>query len=94
MSLNADTEDIYDEYCKPIFGARAYKHVLDFIKACAANKIEAEVTCLDIKGVNIDKCEKIAKSLDAILQAQLVQHDPPKDFRYVPIRGEQFAHHL
>jgi len=65
VSLNADTESAYDSICKPKFGAGTYKRVLDFIGTCVANKIETEVTCLDLAGVDAKKCEGIAKSLGA-----------------------------
>lgn len=65
VSLNAETEEKYDDICKPKFGTRSYKHVLEFIQACIAKKIETEVTCLDIPGVDIKKCETISKELGA-----------------------------
>lgn len=65
VSLNADTESKYINICKPEFGQGTYKHVLSFIKDCAANNIETEVTCLDLPGVDIKKCEQIAKGLGA-----------------------------
>jgi TatD DNase family protein len=61
VSLNADTEEAYGRICKPQFGSAAYTAVIDFIKDCAANGIEAEVTCLDLPGVDIAKCERIAR---------------------------------
>ena len=65
VSLNADTESKYINICKPEFGPGTYKHVLSFIKDCVTNKIETEVTCLDLPGVDIKECERIAKSLGA-----------------------------
>ena len=65
ISLNTDTEERYNEECKPRFGIRTYKHILDFIKNCVEAGIETEVTCLDLPGVNVNKCEDIAKSLGA-----------------------------
>lgn len=65
VSLNADTESKYINICKPEFGPGTYKHVLSFIKDCVVNKIETEVTCLDLPGVDIKECERIAKNLGA-----------------------------
>ena len=65
VSLNSDTESAYNNICRPEFGAGTYKKVLDFIKSCAENGIEAEVTCLDLPGIDLKKCENIAKSLGA-----------------------------
>lgn len=65
VSLNAEDEDKYNDICKPTFGQRTYKHVLEFIKACVDNSIETEVTCLTLPQVDVKKCEGIAKSLGA-----------------------------
>ncbi len=65
VSLNTDTEGAYNKICKPKFGPGTYRRVLDFIKDCTANGIETEVTCLDLSGVDVKKCEKIAKDLGA-----------------------------
>ena len=65
ISLNADTDSKYTNICRPEFGPGTYKQVLDFIKNCVANRIATEVTCLDLPGIDIKKCEAIAKSLGA-----------------------------
>jgi len=65
VSLNAETESKYDEICKPEFGPQTYKKILDFIRECARNKIETEVTCLTLPEIDVKKCEAIAKSLGA-----------------------------
>lgn len=70
VSLNTNTEDLYYKACKPTFGHDAYKAVIEFIKDCVANGIKAEVTCLDLPGVNLKECEKIAKNLGASFRAR------------------------
>jgi len=65
VSLNAENETQYNKICKPEFGPKAYSHVIDFIRDCAANGIEAEATCLDLPGIDVKKCESIAKGLGA-----------------------------
>ncbi|MDD5429039.1 MAG: YchF/TatD family DNA exonuclease [Candidatus Omnitrophica bacterium] len=65
VSLNADTQEKYDKICAPQFGPESFKRVVDFIKDCAGQKIETEVTCLDLPGVDIKKCEEIARSAGA-----------------------------
>ena len=65
VSLNAETEEKYEELCAPKFGRKTFKHVLDFIKDCAANNIETEVTCLDLKGIDVKKCEALARCAGA-----------------------------
>jgi len=65
VSLNADTNDRYAKLCSPKFGPSAYQAVMDFIKDCVKNGIDAEVTCLDLPHVDVKKCEEIAESLGA-----------------------------
>ncbi|MFA6321667.1 MAG: TatD family hydrolase [Candidatus Omnitrophota bacterium] len=65
VSLNADTQEKYDEVCLPKFGPETFKHVLSFIKDCTSRNIETEVTCLDLPGIDIDKCEEIARNAGA-----------------------------
>lgn len=68
VSLNTDTAETYNKYCKPDFGPDAYGSVMGFIKDCVRNKIEVEVTCLDLPGVDLKRCEAIAKELGGIFR--------------------------
>jgi len=70
VSLNTDTEKAYVDACKPEFGPRAYKAIIEFIKACVKSGIEVEITCLDLAGVDRAKCEEMAKSLGANFRAR------------------------
>ena len=63
VSLNTDTAEAYNKHCKPEFGPDTYGSVISFIKDCVRNSIEAEVTFLDLPGVDLKKCEKIATEL-------------------------------
>lgn len=65
VSLNVDTKELYGKICKPDFGPGTYERVIAFIKDCAKCGIETEVTCLDLPGVDVKKCEDIAKSVGA-----------------------------
>lgn len=65
VSLNAENEEKYISICKPKFGPGTYAKVMDFIKACVAGGIATEVTCLDLEGVDTDKCKRIAESMGA-----------------------------
>lgn len=65
VSLNAEAEEKYNEICTPKFGPTSFKSVIGFIKDCVRRKIETEVTCLDLEGVDTKKCEALAKSLGA-----------------------------
>jgi TatD DNase family protein len=70
VSLNTDTEDIYNKVCKPEFGNITYKAVMKFVKDCVTNGIKAEVTCLNLPGVDLEKCSAIAGSLGASFRAR------------------------
>ncbi|MCX5667048.1 MAG: YchF/TatD family DNA exonuclease [Candidatus Omnitrophica bacterium] len=65
VSLNTDKEDLYNKVCKPAFGGGTYKAVMKFIKDCVESGIKAEVTCLDLPGVDLKECASIAKELSA-----------------------------
>jgi len=65
VSLNADTESVYAEVCKPEFGASSYTAVKEFIKACVRSGMDVEVTCLDLPGVDTARCVEIVRSLGA-----------------------------
>ncbi len=64
VSLNADTNEIYDKFCKPQF-PNAYEAIKAFIRDCVGRGIEVEVTCLDLPGVDMQKCAEIGRSLGA-----------------------------
>ena len=65
VSLNAETAEKYERLCKPEYGSATHKSVIDFIKRCVAAGIETEVTCLDLPGIDMKRCEEIAKGLGA-----------------------------
>jgi len=65
VSLNTDSEALYLKICKPEFGAKTYKAVIDFIKDCVKNNIKTEVTCLNLPEVDIKGCETAALALGA-----------------------------
>jgi len=65
VSLNAEAEEKYNEICAPKFGPGSFRSVVGFIKDCVKRGIETEVTCLDIEGVDLNKCEEIAKGAGA-----------------------------
>jgi TatD DNase family protein len=63
VSLNTDTPELYDKYCKSEFGPGAYAAIINFIKDCVQSKIDLEVTFLDLPGVDLKRCEEMAKEL-------------------------------
>jgi TatD DNase family protein len=65
VSLNVDSAAKYNAVCRPDFGPGTFEAVLIFTKSCSAKGIETEVTCLDLPGVDIKKCEEMARGLGA-----------------------------
>lgn len=65
VSLNTDKEELYNKVCKPVFGSQTYKAVMKFISSCVENNIKTEITCLNLPGVDLKECERIAKGLGA-----------------------------
>jgi len=72
VSLNTDNEDLYDKFCHPEFGPGTYKRIIDFIGDLVKAGIDVEVTCLDLPGVNMKKCEEIAGKLGASFRLRKV----------------------
>ena len=70
VSLNTDKEDLYNKVCKPVFGDSAYRAVMKFIMDCVENGIKAEVTCLNLPGVDLKECAVIAKRLGASFRSR------------------------
>ena len=68
VSLNASSEDEYDEICKPKI-PNAYQAMQDFAKSCVKAGMDVSmsvVTGFDkIHNIDVQKCEEIAKSLGA-----------------------------
>lgn len=66
VSLNSPDEKEHDHLCRSVFGRRSYQAIIEFVKACRANGIAVEVTCLDLIGEeSVNAVRRIAKELDA-----------------------------
>lgn len=63
ISLNADTAEKYEEICKPVFGEKAYPALIQFIKDAKQVIPNVQVSLVEMPGIDIEKCEKIAKEL-------------------------------
>lgn len=59
VSLNAESEEVYNKICRPKFGSGTFNKIKEFILECREKLPEVEVTCIDMKGVDIKKCEKL-----------------------------------
>ncbi|MEE8360259.1 MAG: TatD family hydrolase [Candidatus Omnitrophota bacterium] len=60
ISFNVDTSKRYDEICKSEFGNGVFDKIKEFARECKACGIEVEATFLNLPGVDIKSCERIA----------------------------------
>ena len=63
ISLNAETAEKYEDICKPVFGKRTYPALIQFIKDSKQVIPHVQVSLVDIPGVDVEKCERIAREL-------------------------------
>lgn len=63
VSLNAPNGEVYQELCPSIFGQRAYGGVLDFIREAKKVIPRVNVTVVDVPGLDIDACRRVAQEL-------------------------------
>lgn len=68
ISLNVDTSKKYDQLCQSEFGENTFEKVIDFAKECKKLLPKTVLTVLDMPGVDLKRCEKIAKELGVDLR--------------------------
>ncbi len=68
ISLNVGNSRKYDQLCKSEFGDNTFEKVLDFATECKRLLPKTVLTALDMPGVDLKKCEKIAKELGVELR--------------------------
>lgn len=61
VSLNFPTEEQYVDACQPDMGGKAYEAVKAFVIAAKQHVPEVVVTVLNMPGVDLDACRKIAE---------------------------------
>lgn len=61
VSLNAEEGSKYFSLCRPEFGEKTYEKVKEFVQECKIYIPRVEVTVLDMEGVDIARCERIAR---------------------------------
>jgi GTP 3',8-cyclase len=64
VSLNAESEEKYNRFCKPVFEG-SYGALLDFTKKAVNAGIRTRMTVVWQPDINISVCERIASSLGA-----------------------------
>jgi len=62
VSLDAQDEATYNRICKPVF-RNAYQEVIGFIRRAKEDLPDVQVTVVDLEGVDIEQCRKIAEDL-------------------------------
>jgi len=62
ISLNAESKETYDKLCKPSL-PESYQAVLDFAKDCKRYFSQVRLTAVNVPGVDISECERIAERL-------------------------------
>lgn len=63
VSLNVEDEGKYNRLCKPKFGDRTFKGVLEFVREAKRYIPEVEVTFLRLPGVDEKRCGELARDL-------------------------------
>ncbi len=69
ISLDADSEEKYQDLCKPAF-KNAFESILSFIKEAKKYIPEVMVTVVDIPEIDLDKCRAIAEELGVELRVR------------------------
>ncbi|MEJ2683596.1 MAG: YchF/TatD family DNA exonuclease [Candidatus Sulfobium sp.] len=64
ISLDAQDEETYNRLCRPAF-RNAYAEILRFIKRAAEVIPHVQVTVVELPGVDVEKCRRIATELGA-----------------------------
>ena len=62
ISLNAENEEKYNKICKPV-ARNTHSAVLDFAKDCKKYFSDVRLTIVDVDGIDISECKKIADRL-------------------------------
>ncbi|MDO9517597.1 MAG: TatD family nuclease-associated radical SAM protein [Methanosarcinaceae archaeon] len=64
VSLNAESEELYNELCRPVYD-NSYKAMLDFTKVALDAGMQTRMTVVGVPEIDIEKCERIAHEIGA-----------------------------
>jgi TatD DNase family protein len=67
ISLDAHDEETYNTICKPAF-RNAFQGIIEFIKEAKKFIPDVQITVIELNGVDMDKCRKIAGELGVELR--------------------------
>jgi TatD DNase family protein len=65
VSLNAETAELYDKVCHPLYGPETYEKVKEFIREAVKYIPTVEATVVGVKEIDVEKCKEIATELGA-----------------------------
>jgi len=65
VSLNAQDAETYVKLCNPDRGEESYRGMIDFIKGCVVGGIATEASVVELPGVDIESCRRLAQNLGA-----------------------------
>jgi TatD DNase family protein len=65
VSLNAESGGKYERVCRPLFGGVTYQAVVAFIREIKKHVPNVQVTAVNMKGINIEACRKMAEGMGA-----------------------------
>ncbi|MEW6587006.1 MAG: TatD family hydrolase [Nitrospirota bacterium] len=69
ISLDAQDEETYDKVCKPTY-KNAYPGVIEFIRESKKYILNVQATVVNLEGVDVEKCRKIAEDLGVRLRVR------------------------
>ena len=64
VSLNAESEELYNELCRPVYD-NSYRAMLDFTKSALDAGMQTRMTVVSVPEIDIEKCQHIAQDLGA-----------------------------
>lgn len=70
ISLNAQDKDAYIKLCKPVFGERSFKAIIDFAAKAKEVVPRAVLTAVQLPGIDLEKCAKIAGDIGVEFRAR------------------------
>lgn len=65
VSFNAESPEAYAKHHIPHYGEQTFPAMVEFVRECVKYLPEVFVTCVDLPGVNVEGCRRLAESLGA-----------------------------
>ena len=70
ISLNAQDAETYDRICGSRFGAKAYEHVLAFVRESVKAGLDVSVSVVDVPEIDIEAARRVAGDLGVSLRVR------------------------